>query len=239
MSVAVAQLDGFIWFVPVLLFLAWRFAVNVRSNRSERRSLRRWDGLCPECGYDLRASVGRCPECGHIEESRFPQRPSWLDEVPPLLPADLALGLDRIILRGGLGQLRFGMSSEEVIGLIGKPDDGDDETPRGTLTEMSWSYSRLRLDLAFRQVPDRGFRLIELKSEHPQMKLCGIELLGGVPTEALAKIGVHLRSSHCFNNLTCYWFDHGLEIEGFDGQRVIWDMLDDDDQIITAADQRG
>lgn len=28
------------------------------------RRRRRGPGLCPECGYDLRASLGRCPECG-------------------------------------------------------------------------------------------------------------------------------------------------------------------------------
>jgi hypothetical protein len=42
--------------VPVWWFIAYR----IRAQRRDR--VRR--GLCPECGYDLRASTGRCPECG-------------------------------------------------------------------------------------------------------------------------------------------------------------------------------
>ena len=38
----------------VLLALAWR----------RRRWVRAHPGLCPACGYDLRASPERCPECG-------------------------------------------------------------------------------------------------------------------------------------------------------------------------------
>jgi hypothetical protein len=48
------------WFLIALLsaFPAWRLAA------ARRRSRRRRAGLCPTCGYDLRASAGRCPECG-------------------------------------------------------------------------------------------------------------------------------------------------------------------------------
>jgi hypothetical protein len=39
----------------------WEAKAVLRTLR-ERRCLRA--GLCPTCGYDLRASLGRCPECG-------------------------------------------------------------------------------------------------------------------------------------------------------------------------------
>jgi hypothetical protein len=41
---------------PPLLLLWPRLAVLRRRSR----------GLCPRCGYDLRATPGRCPECGTI-----------------------------------------------------------------------------------------------------------------------------------------------------------------------------
>ena len=47
------------WF-PVMLFAA------VPSVRFRPRRRRRPVGLCPACGYDLRATPDRCPECGAV-----------------------------------------------------------------------------------------------------------------------------------------------------------------------------
>ena len=46
-----------IWFL--LLFIILPFWIR------HRRIQRRWqNGLCPKCGYDMRATRERCPECG-------------------------------------------------------------------------------------------------------------------------------------------------------------------------------
>ena len=49
------------WFLvfTAAVLPALRLALAVRHGRRRRRI-----GLCPTCGYDLRATPGRCPECG-------------------------------------------------------------------------------------------------------------------------------------------------------------------------------
>ncbi len=52
-----------LWFSGAALVIAGVFAaVTVYEARLLRRRLAA--GLCPGCGYDLRASKDRCPECG-------------------------------------------------------------------------------------------------------------------------------------------------------------------------------
>jgi hypothetical protein len=56
---------GIFCFLPLALIAAfiWGIGALISSYRSpaERRLAK---GLCPQCGYDIRATPARCPECG-------------------------------------------------------------------------------------------------------------------------------------------------------------------------------
>jgi hypothetical protein len=57
---------GYKWSVhaPAWLLAAAAAPLPALWLRRAIRSRRRRPGLCPTCGYDLRATPGRCPECG-------------------------------------------------------------------------------------------------------------------------------------------------------------------------------
>ena len=50
------------WFVICLFAMSPLFWVVKQSRRQRRRTR----GLCPTCGYDIRATPHRCPECGSV-----------------------------------------------------------------------------------------------------------------------------------------------------------------------------
>lgn len=54
------------WFPAVVCMI---FPLRVVLRRWVTADRRR-RGLCPTCGYDLRANAGRCPECGTIPDAR-------------------------------------------------------------------------------------------------------------------------------------------------------------------------
>ena len=56
----------------------WRIASLLRS-RAHARAKR---GLCPSCGYDLRATPGRCAECGTAPTPQ-PTTPTATSSLPP------------------------------------------------------------------------------------------------------------------------------------------------------------
>ena len=69
---------------PVLVLLDvahWLLGTPTRRRLRDRMSR----GLCPFCGYDLRATPERCPECGGVATEATPPLPG---EVPPAAPEE-------------------------------------------------------------------------------------------------------------------------------------------------------
>jgi hypothetical protein len=69
---------------PALATLAAAGALY-RISRRLLRTSRRAAGLCPDCGYDLRATPGRCPECGAASATGRPADSSLA--VPVAVPS--------------------------------------------------------------------------------------------------------------------------------------------------------
>jgi hypothetical protein len=65
--------------------LASPLALWLRRRRRTRKIIRR--GLCPTCGYDLRATPDKCPECGHVPAGPRPDASAGCAPPPSSPPA--------------------------------------------------------------------------------------------------------------------------------------------------------
>jgi hypothetical protein len=69
-------------YVGILFALLPAAAATRALRRRQRRRLRQQSGLCPHCGYDLRATPTRCPECG-ATPARHHDNPSLAAQYRP------------------------------------------------------------------------------------------------------------------------------------------------------------
>jgi hypothetical protein len=60
------------WAAPLVTSLALPSVAAISRLRRRARGRRAAAGLCPKCGYDLRATPDRCPECGHTPAKPMP-----------------------------------------------------------------------------------------------------------------------------------------------------------------------
>lgn len=86
----------------------------------------------------------------------------------------------------GLGELKFGMSRDEVLSLLGKPDDVDtyDDDEIEDEGSESWHYDDLEISLSFDEEED--WVLTTIAVSNPSHTFMGHELIGLRKSELLA-----------------------------------------------------
>ena len=188
---------------------------------------------------------------------RIPQRRAYADRDSAVAAAETdelrrhenrrkqaKLDLTRVVLRGGLGDLRFGLSPGEVRSLVGEPDDA----AGNSFGDESWGYDEPDLSLEFRPVRGRGMCLVELWTGGHPVRLLGEPVLRvelGRLRALLERAGVRHTGTQIADGIDYQSFSHGLTLDTFGDvvDRIEWtidtDDLDDEAINWSGADQVG
>jgi len=78
----------------------------------------------------------------------------------------------------GLGELKFGMTREQVTAILGQPDDVDQYSDPDLEDDSSesWHYDELEISLSYDE--DAEWKLVTIAVSAPKYKLNGKELIG-------------------------------------------------------------
>jgi hypothetical protein len=147
----------------------------------------------------------------------------------------------------GIGDLRFGMSQDDVKNILGNPDEIENiETPEGEVSEelVSWHYNDLELSLIFDQQYD--WKLVSLSCSDPHYTLHGRSIVGIDQDEFedfLENLGIEISNVEDISDEDdtdfvlleseetglLVWFENGESVEfqilpdvEEDGETIIW-----------------
>lgn len=89
-----------------------------------------------------------------------------------------------IIVGGGLGTIKFGMTRDELKGILGDPDEID--TTDEDYPKESWHYDDIELSAEFDEEDD--WKLVTLAVSSPEFELERMKLIGMTKDEVMEKI---------------------------------------------------
>lgn len=97
--------------------------------------------------------------------------------------------MTKIFLGEGLDKLKFGMTKEEVKGILGEPDDVEEIEYEEDDDDISivWHYDQLEISVSFDK-DDEQWLLFSIASSAPETELAGKKLIGKTFEEAMEEI---------------------------------------------------
>jgi len=96
-----------------------------------------------------------------------------------------------IELARGLGNIKFGLTTQDVQRSLGAPDEAETLDP-GTDSAVMWYYADQKLQIVFQKsTTDEAMRLIQITTGHPRATLWGARIIGRPENAVLALFKAH------------------------------------------------